>query len=127
VAGDLGADPTAGDYLMCVYADDALVLSARAPQGASCAGKPCGKPTPRRFRYRNKELMPDGLGTIMLRPGWDGRIVVQGKGANRAMPELPLAVPVAVQLRRTDGGPCWESTIDTPLVDTTTRFRGRSR
>jgi hypothetical protein len=127
VAGDLGADPTAGDYLMCVYADGALVLRARAPGDASCAGKPCWKATPRRFRYRNKELTPDGVGTIMLRPGQDGRIIVKGKGANLAMPELPLAVPVAVQLRRTDGGPCWESTIDTPLINTTRRFRGRSR
>jgi hypothetical protein len=58
--------------------------------------------------------------------------VLEGDVASLQVPEqgahaLPLAVPVAVQLRRTDGGPCWESTIDTPLVNTTTRFRGRSR
>jgi hypothetical protein len=43
------------------------------------------------------------------------------------MPSLPLTAPVAVQLRRTDGGACWESTIEMPRVNSATRFQGRSR
>jgi len=125
--GDLGANPTASDYLMCVYANDSLVLSALAPQDAGCTGKPCWKGTTRRFRYRNAGLTPDGLSTIVLSTGKAGRIMVKGKGSNLSLPTLPLMAPVAVQLWRTDGGPCWESRIATPLVNSSTRFRGRSR
>jgi len=124
---DLGGTPTASDYLICVYADDGLVLSALAPQDASCAGKPCWKATTHRLRYRNKALTPDGLSTIVLRTGKAGRIIVKGKGSNLALPTLPLTAPVSVQLWRTDGDSCWESTIATPLANSSTRFRGRSR
>ena len=112
---------------MCLYADDSLVLSALAPEDASCDGTPCWKTGARRLRYRNKGLTPDGLATIVLRTGKGGRIVVRGKGANLELPALPLTAPVAVQLLRTDGGACWESVIDAPMVNSTTRFRGRSR
>jgi len=74
----------------------------------------------------NPDLSPDGLSTIIFRPGRAGRIVVKGRGANLALPPLPLTTPVSVQLRRVDGGPCWESTIEAPLVNSATRFRGRS-
>jgi hypothetical protein len=112
---------------MCMYANTALVLSALAPQDASCAGAPCWKATDRRLRYRNADLSPDGLSVIVFRTGKAGRIVVKGRGADLAMPSLPLTAPVAVQLRRTDGGACWESTIETPRVNSATRFQGRSR
>ena len=127
MAGDLGPEPMASDYLMCMYANDTLVLNALAPCDGSCAGAPCWKATASRMKYRNTDLSPDGLSTIVFRTGRAGRIVVKGRGANLAMPSLPLTAPVAVQLRRTDGGGCWESTIETPLVDSATRFRGRSR
>ena len=112
---------------MCMYANDALVLSALAPQEASCAGAPCWNSTDRRLRYRNADLSPDGLSTIVFRIGKAGRIVVKGRGANLSLPPLPLTTPVSVQLRRVDGGPCWESTIEAPVVNSATRFRGRSR
>jgi hypothetical protein len=127
MAGDLGPEPMASDYLLCMYANDTLVLNALAPRDGSCAGAPCWKATDSRMKYRNTDLSPDGLSTIVFRTGRAGRIVVKGRGANLAMPSLPLTAPVAVQLRRTDGGGCWESTIETPLVDSATRFRGRSR
>jgi hypothetical protein len=127
LADDLGAAPTTSDYLMCLYADDRLVLSALAPKDAACAGAPCWKATARRFRYRNTDLAPDGLATIVLRTGKAGGIAVTGRGVNLALPSLPLTTPVAVQLLRTDGGECWESAIDTPAVNSATRFRGRSR
>jgi hypothetical protein len=125
--GDLGPEPAASDYLMCMYANEALVLSALAPQDASCAGAPCWNATDRRLRYRNADLSPDGLSVIVFRTGKAGRIVVKGRGADLAMPSLPLTAPVAVQLRRTDGGACWESIIETPRVNSATRFQGRSR
>jgi Domain of unknown function (DUF4082)/Putative metal-binding motif len=127
VADDLGATPATSGYLMCVYADDRLVLSALAPKDASCAGAPCWKTTASRFRYRNDDLTPDGLATIVLRTGKAGGIAVRGRGVNLALPGLPLTAPVAVQLVRTDDGGCWESTIATPAVNSATRFRGRSR
>ena len=67
---------------MCLYADDRLILSALAPKDASCAGAPCWKTTARRFRYRNTDLTPDGLATIVLRTGKAGGIAVRGRGVN---------------------------------------------
>jgi hypothetical protein len=126
MTGDLGPEPAASDYLMCMYANDTLVLTALAPQEGVCAGAPCWKATTRSLKYRNANLSPDGLGTIVFHPGKAGRIVVKGRGANLALPPLPLTTPVSVQLRRVHGGPCWESTIEAPVVNSATRFRGRS-
>jgi hypothetical protein len=126
VAADLGPSGPTSDYRMCVYADDRLVLSALAPHG-TCEGRPCWKAAPRGgFTYRDRGLTPNGLSAIVLRTGKAGLIIVRGKGHNLAMPELPLTTPVAVQLVRTDGGACWESTITTPRVNSAVRFRGRS-
>jgi hypothetical protein len=126
VPADLGSPPTATDYLLCLYANDGLVLAAMAPQGGTCGDKPCWQATGRGFRYRDREMTPDGLSRVMARPGKAGKLIVGGKGPNLRLPVLPLATPVRVQMWRTDGGPCWEASITTPAANTTRRFRGRS-
>ncbi len=126
VPADLGSPPTATDYLMCLYANDSLVLAAMAPQGGTCGDKPCWRATRRGFRYRDREMTPDGLSRVMARPGKAGKIIVGAKGGNLRLPVLPLATPVRVQMWRTDGGACWEASITTPAANTTRRFRGRS-
>ena len=63
------------------------------------------------FKYKDKELTPDGLDTILLKSGDDGKakIIVKGKGANLGLPSpLDVGLPVAVQLQSTNGE-CWEA------------------
>jgi hypothetical protein len=45
------------------------------------AGAPCWKTTARRFRYRDTDLAPDGLATIVLRKGKAGGIAVRGRAS----------------------------------------------
>jgi hypothetical protein len=124
---ELGSPLTASDYDVCLYAGDQLALEGLIPQGGACGGKPCWKATRDGFSYANRNPTSDGVSRIVLQAGTVGRITLQGKGGTLQLPEMPLATPVRLQLRRRDGGACWESTVASPTVNTPRRFRGRSR
>ncbi len=118
-------DPVAGTttYVLCVYDDSALVMSARIPRGGTCpggaSGKPCWKAVgnplgSKGFTYADKAGTPDGVATLAFRPGVGGRaqISLAGKGANLLMPPtMPLAqsTAVTVQLFKSDGAECWQA------------------
>ena len=74
--------------------------------GGTCAGKPCWKATATGFKYTNKDLTPNGVKTMQLKAGTDGKatVKVKGQGGNLGMPALPLAPTVTVQLKSSDGG-----------------------
>lgn len=114
---DFGSPLSATDYQFCVYANGALVSRAFLPAGGSCAGKPCWKENAKGFQYKDKEATPDGVTQLKLKEGTvagKAQIQVKGKGANLDMPTLPLALPVLVQLRNSEGV-CWESTHSAPV------------
>ena len=77
-----------------------------------CAGRDCWKALGTKgFKYKDKELTPDGLDTIILKAGDDGkaRIIVKGKGAGLGLPSpLDVELPVTVQLQ-SGSGECWEA------------------
>ena len=57
--------------------------------GGQCAGKACWKASRNKaFKYKDKELTPDGPDTILLKSGDEGKakIIVNGKGANLDLP-----------------------------------------
>jgi glucose/arabinose dehydrogenase len=104
-------------YELCLYGGGSLVASATAPVDATCNGASCWRQSGRGFRYRNPTGTPDGLRTIILEAGGNGaaRIVVQGKGAALAMPDLTtLASPLTVQLKRAGSTTCWGATYSFP-------------
>ena len=109
---DLG-DPTADTrYDLCMYdGTDALAASAAAPAGGTCGARPCWTATKTGFRYLQKALTPNGLQTLDLRSGTDGkaRILIKGRGALLSLPPLPVAsLPLRVQLN--GAGRCWSTT-----------------
>ena len=130
---DLG-DPVNGvsDYRLCIY-DEAtgiprLALAASAPAG-NTYWKKTGTATWSGFKYRSADLAPDGLQIIRLKAARAGkaRITVVGRGAN-----LPLTLPftqdtdVIVQLSRSDGGVCWQTTYSAPAdKNSDTQFKDR--
>jgi hypothetical protein len=124
--GDLLADE---DYALCVYDGATLVFSGRANSGGSCGGRPCWKDSATGYRFKNKTLSPDGTLLVLLKAGADGaaKIVFKGKGANLALPTLPLTGPVTVQLQQASGGVCWGAAYGAPfLVNDGTSFKDKS-
>jgi hypothetical protein len=62
----------------------------------------------------------------MLKAGADStaKIVVKGKGANLAMPMLPLTPKVTVQLKRDDDlATCWDAEYSTPIKNQSDQFK----
>jgi len=134
-------DPVGGTagYALCVY-DDAgdgpeLVMHTVAPAGGTCGnGRPCwrtrGRQATTGFRYSNTRAPSNGLVSVNLMQGGDGKaaITVSGRGPALGMPPgagarlLEQSPSVVVQLVRADGGPCWEASYGAPAVRTATDY-----
>lgn len=125
---DFGAPETVTDLTFCLFDDDGLQLSATAPAAGLCGLGPCWRRTPSLLRYRDKELSPDGLLKLKLKPGDAGKGTVQlkGRGADLGAPTLPLRGTVTARLVRGDGTPCWEATYADPKRNDEKIFRARS-
>jgi len=119
---DFGDPTTTTDYAFCLYAGtaEARVMQAVAPAGGTCGPRPCWiKRDSRRFKYRDPDRTPDGIGRIALRARPSvtrANIVVAGRGPNLDMPMLPLDEPVRAQLVKSDGLECWEATFSAPAL-----------
>jgi hypothetical protein len=110
-ATEFGDPVTTHAYELCIYDGGGLVASASAPAGANWSAKTTG------FKYRDPAGSSDGLQTIILKAGADGKakIVVRGKGMNVDMPNLALLTsPLTVQLKRAGGTVCWGATYSFP-------------
>lgn len=116
---DFGDPLASDDYALCVYDESIstprLVLAAAVPANDACAdtGNDCwarARAGARVLRYKSARGVPDGVTRVVLKPGDDGvaRITLQARGAHVEVPELPLALPLRVQLQGGHGG-CWES------------------
>jgi cysteine-rich repeat protein len=132
---DFGDPLTDTAYALCIYDDSGaggrprVLVSAVAPAGDICAGKPCWKRvTTKGFKYKDAERSPDGIDTITLKSGVDGRagVVVKAKGeALGVAGDLSFVAPVLVQLRSEDGE-CWEAVYGSPTRSTPALFKSRS-
>src|SRR5262245_14686346 len=102
-------------------------LAAVVPASGSCLGKPCWKAPGNGFKYSNAALTPDGVKTMALKPGPAGksRVVAKGRGQSLALPPLPLATPVTVDLVSTEGR-CWGARYTQAQVTTAQQFKGKS-
>jgi hypothetical protein len=116
--GDFGSPTASHDYELCVYdGSGTLVTSAGAPAAGVCAGTPCWDALGTKgFRYKDKDLTPDGLLKVLLRSGDAGKakVVAKGKGLNLDVPALPIGggdFPLVVQMQG-EQGECWSSTFD---------------
>jgi hypothetical protein len=113
---DLGDPLATTGWTLCVYdgAPESLVLAAVAPAGA-----PAWTFTSKKgFKYARKDLLPNGVRTLALKPGADGKAKARltAKGVPLAPPAPPLALPVTVQLGSRDVPLCLAASFDAGSV-----------
>jgi cysteine-rich repeat protein len=119
--GDFGTPLTTTEYFLCIYANNTLVEKTKIPPGGLCAGKACWSAKTTGFKYKDKDLTPDGIQQVVLKAGLAGKtkIQVKGTGVNLPTPTLPLSLPVKVQLKNSNGV-CWEANYAAPALKNTT-------
>ena len=118
-------------YRLCLYDASGKpqpLLEADIPPAGTCGLKPCWKPIGLRgFVYKNKQALPDGVVSLKLTAGGDGKAKIQavGRGASLQTPALPLTLPVTAQLVIVSGGStqCWQTTFTAATIDQTSLFR----
>jgi len=126
---DFGTPLTSTDYVLCLYDNVGLEITAQPSANRTCRTKQCWKALGTKgFKYRDKSGTPDGLRSVRLRAGAADKahIVVKGKGPNLSVPSLPFASPVRVQLKRRDTGECWEATYTHAVLNSGNEFKARS-
>ena len=108
---DFGDPRTTTGYALCVYdGGGALLTTAAAPSGGTCAGKPCWSKAKRGFAYRDKDRTPSGVDglTLDVHGPADTRIAIKAQGDALQTPALPVTLPVTVELLNAQGT-CWQS------------------
>jgi hypothetical protein len=126
-------DPVNSDtYELCIYDASGLRSTATAPADGLCNASnpgPCWKESTTNFKYKDKDLDPDGVFRILLKSGIDekAKIILKGKGVNLDMPDLTTLVsPVTVQLK--GNGLCWGAQYSFPpaLYNTAEQFKDKA-
>lgn len=120
---EYGTPITTTDYRLCLYDASGLRLEATAPAGGTCGNKPCWSALGSSgYRYKDKQLTPEGVQQIKLKQGADGKAQIQlaARGILLALPSLgSVTQPVRVQLRNSNGL-CWEAVYSAPAAAHTT-------
>lgn len=137
---DYGDPFTDTDYAVCVYDASAApqpILTAFAPARATCGNLPCWRtlsgPGPT-IEYIDaatefgNSSNPDGLRRVRLRPGAEGNavVIVEGRGENLPLPDLPLIPPVTVQLQASTEE-CWTAAYNAAAIRANGDGRFRAR
>jgi len=131
---EFGSPLTTTEYTACLYDSSGpsmtqrLLLPALMPAAGDCKGKPCWKQlnNNKGFRYKDPLRTPNGIVTLVLKSGADGKakISLKGKGAELDAPALPLVLPVVMQVSN-NVGQCWEATYSNALENTAARFKAK--
>jgi len=120
---DLGSPPGSATYTLCMY-DEAsgtsrVAFRAVVPGGGASRGRPLWTDSgARRLKYRERDGIADGIGSMSLLAGTDGRATIdlRGKGVHLALPRTIAQDPsVAVQLKN-NAGACWGAQYGAPAI-----------
>ena len=126
---DFGNPPIHTSYQLCVYdGTSALRMSLPIPAGGVCGDKPCWKENSSGFQFADKTAL-HGITRLQLKSGsvpGKAKIQIKGRGVNLAVPQLPFAQTVTVQLRN-GAGVCFEGIYGAPAIrNTTDQFKDKS-
>jgi hypothetical protein len=120
-----GSPTTSTDFGLCLYdergAGPQLVLERRIPAGARWREVTGG------YRYSDPALLGDGIRRAHLHEGREGgaKITIEARGANLAMPPVPLGQQSTVTLQLVRPGACWEARYSTNMRNANGLFRAR--
>jgi hypothetical protein len=124
---ELGDPVNTDAYRLCIYDADGLVRLATAPAGGLCDGDPCWTASgpissPTGFRYRDKDLTPEGVSSITIKSGTFPKPKIIWKGKGELLDDAPLALtpPVIAQVINTTDATCFTQTFGAPNVVTNT-------
>jgi len=128
--GDFGTPGTTTDYELCIYNNaPSLVARFRVPAGGTCAGRPCWLTSVKKDKYNDKDLTPDGVQKLQLKPGavnGKAKALLKGKGGHLPLPNLPITnLPVTVQLK-SGTGECWSAVYSTPKKNQFDQFKAKA-
>ncbi len=129
-------DPVGGTtgYALCLYDQtgglSSLALSIQASAGGTCSGAPCWKAKDgKSVSYKNRDGTPDGIRSLKLKAGLDGKpkLKLKSKGSAVIVPTLPLTQdPSVVALLVNSAGGCWATTFDaTDSSNAAERFKAK--
>ncbi|MBX3027119.1 metallophosphoesterase family protein [bacterium] len=100
------------DLAVCVYDAGGALVGGAIPHGtAGWTAKPTS------LAFKDDTLALHGLNKITLK-FTAGMILAKAKGANAAVPTLPVTAPLKAQLVNLDSGACWESVFATAKKNT---------
>ena len=135
---DFGEPTGTTAYRLCLWAGGSPLADLRIPSQSQrplgcrvASPRPCWKTTPSGFVLVDPDRSVDGIGSVKLGVGGDGRasISVGARGVRVPDPSRPFALPVRVQLLSTTGE-CWESAFSGAVSQNTVgppgAFRARS-
>ena len=112
---DLSHPTIDAGFDLCLYdASNALVMATGVPPAGVCNGKACWRARPWGYQYRDPAALTGGITAITLRAlTKSDRFQVKGEGDLLPLPAVEPALPITVQLVRTDAPEnCWASVID---------------
>lgn len=118
----LGNPTTTTTYALCIYDRVAGAAALRralfVPPGGDCAGLPCWTPQAHGYRFKGRHTNPDGVDSVILKEGINGKakLIVKGRGLALQLP-APVSADdyfaqepaVTVQLTNSAGA-CWSAT-----------------
>jgi hypothetical protein len=102
---EFGDPTTSANYSLCIYGNGALVgqslILADGIKWSTFSTKG--------YKYKDKLASVDGIKNVTLKAGVDDKAKLSVKGKGGGLPDLtlPIAAPVAVQLRNNDSELCW--------------------
>ena len=107
------------DLATCLYDANGVLVG-----GTLLHGAPEWKTTGSGLIYKDTTLSRHGLQKIKLKFGTGtGSILVKARGANAAVPTLPVALPLTAQLVNVDTGACWESVFAIAKKNDSAKFK----
>jgi len=128
-------DPVTGEttqYVLCIYDSSAAaqpLVEATIPTGP-CGGETCWKTAGAGAKYKSKSGSPDGITSVLLKPGAAGKaqVKVGGKGNALPLPGLGLTTPVTVQLVADTpaGVACWQSSFTQAATNDSDTFKAKA-
>jgi hypothetical protein len=126
---DFGTPTRFTSYELCLADGAGDVIAVNVPAGGSCRLRPCWTQVGTRgHRFKDADGQQHGIRQITLRAGTEGHaaIAVRAKG-DLELPPLPLALPLTVRLRNSDGQ-CWAGTFSAAGVQRNEagKFSGRA-